>query len=112
MIKLPAPLTVTLPVKKHGRHYQAGGLIVSVSTDPASGDPSIVPTSLPALTRELSVAATSEKYDGQAKDWVGCDPPARHAGILRTFATCHHWLAWRGNRISGISVANSKENAR
>ena len=66
----------------HGRHYQAGGLIVSVSTDPICGDPSIVPTSLPALTRELSVAATWEKYDGRAKDWVRCDPPMRHAGIL------------------------------
>jgi len=65
-----------------GRHYQAGGLIVSVSTDPASGDPSIVPTSAPALTRELSVAATWEKYDARAEDWVRCDPPARHAGIL------------------------------
>jgi RepB DNA-primase from phage plasmid len=65
-----------------GRHYQAGGLIVSISTDPASGDPSIVPTSLPALTRELSVAATWEKYDGRAQHWVRCDPPARHAGIL------------------------------
>jgi RepB DNA-primase from phage plasmid len=65
-----------------GRHYQAGGLIVSVSTDPGSGDPSIVPTSAPALTRELSVAATWEKYDGRAEDWVRCDPPARHAGIL------------------------------
>ena len=65
-----------------GRHYQAGGLIVSVSTDPASGDPSIVPTSLPALTRELSVAATWEKYDGRAQDWVRCDPPSRHTGIL------------------------------
>jgi hypothetical protein len=65
-----------------GRHYQAGGLIVSVSTDPTSGDPSIVPTSSPALTRELSVAATWEKYDGRAEDWVRCDPPARHAGIL------------------------------
>jgi DNA primase RepB-like protein len=65
-----------------GRHYQAGGLIVSVATDPASGDPSIVPTSPPALTRELSVAATWEKYDGRTGDWVRCDPPARHAGIL------------------------------
>jgi hypothetical protein len=65
-----------------GRHYQAGGLIVSVATDPASGDPSIVPTSAPALTRELSVAATWEKYDGRAGAWVRCDPPARHAGIL------------------------------
>ena len=65
-----------------GRHYQAGGLIVSVSTDPTSGDPSIVPTSAPALTRELSVAATWEKYDGRAEEWVRCDPPPRHAAIL------------------------------
>lgn len=65
-----------------GRHYQAGGLIVSVSTDPTSGDPSIVPTSAPALTRELSVAATWEKYDGRTEDWVRCDPPTRHAAIL------------------------------
>ena len=69
-------------LSNRGRHYQAGGLIVSVSTDPTSGDPSIVPTSAPALTRELSVAATWEKYDGRAEDWVRCDPPARHAAIL------------------------------
>ena len=30
-----------------GRHYQAGGLIVSVSTNPTNGDPFIVPTSTP-----------------------------------------------------------------
>lgn len=65
-----------------GRHYQAGGLIVSVATDPTSGDPSVVPTSAPALTRELSVAATWEKYDGRAEEWVRCDPPTRHAAIL------------------------------
>ena len=65
-----------------GRHFQSGGLIVSVSTDPTSGDPSIVPTSALALTRELSVAATWEKYDGRAEGWVNCDPPARHAAIL------------------------------
>jgi len=66
----------------HGRHYQAGGLIVSVETDPTTSDPAIVPTSAPALTRELSVVATWEKFDGRAKDWVRCDPPARHAAIL------------------------------
>jgi hypothetical protein len=65
-----------------GRHYQAGGLIVSVATDPTTGDPAIVPTSLPALTRELSVVATWEKYDGRAENWLRCDPPGRHAGIL------------------------------
>ncbi|MCM8596895.1 DNA-primase RepB domain-containing protein [Accumulibacter sp.] len=65
-----------------GRHYQAGGLIVSISTDPTSGDPSIVPTSGPALTRELSVAASWEKFDRRAGDWVRCDPPARHVAVL------------------------------
>ncbi len=65
-----------------GRHYQAGGLIVSVSTDPVSGDPAIVPTSASALTRELSVAASWEKHDGRAEGWVRCDPPPRHLGIL------------------------------
>ena len=74
-----------------GRHYQAGGLIVSVATDPTSGDPSIVPTSAPALTRELSVAATWEKYDGRAQDWVRCDPPTRHVAILYD-AQCFRYL--------------------
>lgn len=67
---------------ERGRHYQAGGLIVSVSTDPTSGDPSIIPISPPALTRELSITASWEKYDGRAENWVRCDPPARHVAIL------------------------------
>ena len=55
---------------------------LSVSTNPTTGDPSIVPTSAPVLTRELSVAATREKYDGRAEDFVRCDQPTRHAAIL------------------------------
>jgi RepB DNA-primase N-terminal domain len=73
-----------------GRHYQSGGLIVSVSTDPTSGDPSIVPTSTPALTRELSIAATWERYDGRAKDWVRSDPPTRHTAILYDLQDFRH----------------------
>lgn len=65
-----------------GRHYQAGGLIVSIVTDPVSGDPSIIPTSVQSLTRELSVTASWEKYDARADDWVRCDPPARHTAIF------------------------------
>jgi hypothetical protein len=65
-----------------GRHYQSGGLIVSVSTDPTTGDPSVVPTSAPALTKELSAAASWEKYDARAKGYVRCDPPERHMSIL------------------------------
>ncbi len=65
-----------------GQHYQLGGLIVSVTTDPISGDPSIIPISAPALTRELSVAATWEKFDGRAKEWMPSDPPSRHTAVL------------------------------
>lgn len=65
-----------------GRHYQAGGLIVSVETDPTTGDPKISAISEPALTLELSVTASWEKYDGRTKDWVRCDPPTRHTKIL------------------------------
>lgn len=79
-----------------GRHYQSGGLIVSVSTDPTSGDPSVVPTSAPALTKELSVAASWEKYDGRAKDWVRCDPPQRHAAILYDAQDFRHLPALAG----------------
>jgi hypothetical protein len=65
-----------------GRHYQSGGLIVSVSTDPFTGDPLIAPITLPALTRGLSTAASWEKLDGRSQKWVRCDPPPRHTSIL------------------------------
>lgn len=73
-----------------GQHYQSGGLIVSVSTDPTTGDPKIVPTSSPALTRELSITATWEKFDARVDDWVRCDPPSRHAGILYDLQDYRH----------------------
>ena len=65
-----------------GHHYQAGGLIVSVSTNPVTGDPSIVPITAQALTRELSWAAGWEKYDARSESYVTIDPPVRHVGIL------------------------------
>lgn len=67
---------------KRGRHYQAGGLIVTVTTDPTSGDPAIAPSTAAALTRELSVAVTWEKHDQRKADWIRCDPPSRHVAIL------------------------------
>jgi hypothetical protein len=65
-----------------GRHFQYGSLIASITTDPVSGDPSVVPTSVQALTKELSQAATWEKFDGRSKENVACDPPTRHISIL------------------------------
>ena len=65
----------------HGRHFQLGGWIVSVSTDPTSGDPSIIPTTAPALTRELSIVATWQRLT-ERHGWVLTDPPVRHVNVL------------------------------
>jgi hypothetical protein len=73
-----------------GQHYQKGGLIVSISTDPTSGDPSIAPMTVSALTRELSIAATWEKYDGRTRDWVRSDPPSKHVNILYDAKSFRH----------------------
>ena len=64
-----------------GKYYQAGGLIVSVSTNPTTGDPSILPTGISALTRQLSDLAIWEKSNSH-KEWVRSDPPSRHISIL------------------------------
>jgi hypothetical protein len=62
-------------------HYQSGGMIVSVSTDPSTGDPSIVPTNTQALTKILSAYASFEKLS-KKDGWLPADPPSRHVGIL------------------------------
>ena len=65
-----------------GRHYQSGGMIVSIKTDPLTGDPSVVPTNVQTLTRELSAAADFERFVGGKRGFVPCDPPPRQVGIL------------------------------
>jgi hypothetical protein len=64
------------------RHYQRGGLITTVVTDPGTRETRVQEISQPALVRALAGAATWEKFDGRAKDWVRTDPPARHAMVL------------------------------
>lgn len=65
-----------------GRHYQRGGLIVTITTDPGTQETRVQDVSAPALVRALAGVASWERYDARAEDWTRCDPPARHAGIL------------------------------
>ncbi len=67
---------------KTGRYYQSGGLIVTVATNPESGDPSVVHVNGPALTKVLSQCAAWERFNAKLGDFVPCDPPTRHIGIL------------------------------
>lgn len=67
---------------EQGRHYQSGGLIVSIEKDPLTGSPVIVPTNLQVLTSELSMAASWQQYSGRAHKMVAVDPPPRHVSML------------------------------
>lgn len=75
---------------RSGRHYQRGGLIVTVVTDPGTRETRVQDISLPALVRALAGATTWEKYDARSEDWVRTDPPQRHTAVLFDSTSYHH----------------------
>lgn len=75
------------------RHYQRGGLIVTVVTDPGTRETRVQDVSQPALVRALDGAALWERYDGRAQDWQRTDPPARHAGVMFDSTSYPHLAA-------------------
>lgn len=79
-----------------GNFYQAGGLIVSLAKDPATGDARIVPTRLASLAMELSAAADWEKFDARSGRLVPCDPPVRHLAMLCELQNYEHLLPLSG----------------
>ena len=79
-----------------GRHYQRGGLIVSVVTDPGTGETRIQPTSANGLMRALSSCVTWERFDARTHDFVLTDPPAKHVNVLFDGETYAHLPVLRG----------------
>jgi hypothetical protein len=77
-------------------HYQRGGLIVTVNTDPGTRETRIQEITQPALVRDLAGVATWERFDARSKDWVRTDPPARHAAVLFDALTYPHLPALNG----------------
>ena len=75
---------------KSRRHYQRGGLIVTIVTDPGTGETRVQEISPPALVRALAGAATWERFDARAEHWARTDPPARHAAVLFDATSYHH----------------------
>ena len=71
-------------------HYQRGGLIVTVVTDPGSRETRVQAISPPALVRALAGVASWERFDGRAGAWVRTDPPARHALVLSDSVAYRH----------------------
>jgi hypothetical protein len=72
------------------RHYQRGGLIVTIVTDPGTRETRVQEISQPALVRALAGAITWERYDARSEDWARTDPPARHAAVLFDSPSYHH----------------------
>lgn len=67
---------------KSGKHYQRGGLITTICTDPGTQETAIQNVSQPALVAALAGVATWERYDLRSDVWARCDPPARHVAVL------------------------------
>ena len=65
-----------------GRFYQSGNLIVTVVSDSATGNPTILPINAQLLVNELAAAATWVKFDGRGKQLLRCDPPISYVNIL------------------------------
>ena len=81
---------------KSGRYFQFSCLIVSITTDPKTGDPSIAPTNIPSLTKVLSHLVSWEKYNTRLAGFVACDPSARHISILYDSQTYSHLPSLKG----------------
>lgn len=61
-----------------GRHYQRGGVIVTVSTDPGTKATAVKLVPLPALTRALAGAAVWMRFDKRMMEWVPADPGEKY----------------------------------
>lgn len=72
------------------RHYQRGGLIVNVVTDPGTQETIIKPVNANGLMRALSAGATWERFDARTKDYVVIDPPTRHVAVLYDSESYRH----------------------
>ncbi len=70
------------------RYYQRGGLIVTVVTDPGTRETRVMDIGQQALVRALASTATWERFDARSRNWLGTDPPARHAAVL--FDSCSY----------------------
>lgn len=64
------------------RHFQRGGLIVTIVTDPGTRETRVQEISQSGLVRALAGVATWERYDARSEDWARTDPPPRHSTIL------------------------------
>lgn len=67
---------------RHNRHYQRGGLIVTVSTDPGTKNTFIKDIKRPGLLRALASVALWETFDKKYNTWVRSEPSDRLVSVV------------------------------
>ncbi len=72
------------------RHYQRGGVLVTITTDPGTRETTVKPLSLPSLTRALAGLAIWQRYDKRSEEWVVCDPPEKYVRVLHDSTVYPH----------------------
>lgn len=72
------------------RHYQRGGIIVIITTDPGTLETTVQTLSLSSLTRILAGIAIWQRYDKRSEEWFVCDPSERHVRVLHDAASYLH----------------------
>lgn len=78
------------------RHYQRGGMIVTIITDPSTRKTTVKPLSLPNLTRVVAGLAIWQRYDKRSDSWVIIDPPEKHIRVLHDAIAYPHLSALNG----------------
>lgn len=79
-----------------GRHYQRGGLLVTVVTDPGTRETCVKEVSQHALVRVLAGTATWLRYDSRGREWARIDPPQRHSQVLHAASSYAHMPVLNG----------------
>ncbi len=69
-------------LSKTNRHYQRGGIIVTVVTDPQTRATNANPLTLPSLIRVAAGMAVWQRFDKRENEWVVCDPTDKYMRIL------------------------------
>lgn len=82
--------TTELEMSKTLRHYQRGGVIVTITTDPGTQETAVKPLTLPSLTRVLAGIAIWQCYDKRSNSWRVCDPSERHVRMLHDSTSYPH----------------------
>ena len=72
------------------RHYQRGGVIVTIVTDPSTQDSTVKQLSLAGLTRAVAGLAVWQRFDKRSNGWVICDPPEKYIRVLHDATSYPH----------------------